>query len=177
MKLYLQLMKARSEFPPIDLDGSVSYSTGKGVKAFKYATLPNIVNKITPVLLKNGIYFTQLLDLSGVRIIIYNEEGETLEGLAPIVYSGANPQDWGSAITYTKRYQLASAFGIVTDEDDDAQRIKEKKASGKPALALNSKLHRTIRKKMEDGGEVTEELLREHYDVSQDVIDDLFPKK
>ena len=170
-------MKARSEFPPIELDGTVSYATKQGVKAFKYATLPNIVNKITPVLLKNGVYFSQLLDLNGVRIIIFNEEGETIEGLAPIVYSGGNPQDWGSAITYTKRYQLASAFGIVTDEDDDAQRVKDAKGSAKPVVGLNSKLHRSIKKKIADGADVTPEVLQEHYEVPQDVLDDLFPKK
>ncbi len=175
MKLYQQMMKARSEFPTIELDGNVNYATSKGPKAFKYATLPNIINKITPILLRNGIYFTQLLTADGIHLIIYNDEGEKIESTAPVMYSGANPQDWGSAITYTKRYQIASAFGIVAEEDDDASRIKE--GPNKPTLTKNSKTYREIKKRISEGKEITREVVAEHYSVDADVLNSLFTEE
>ena len=175
MKLYEQLQAARAEMPVITFDGSVNYTTSKGSKAFKYATLPNIINTITPILLKHNIYFAQLIDTTGVRLLIYNKDGEELDTITPIVYVGANPQDWGSAITYTKRYQLASAFGIVAEQDDDGQRAIAAKPP-KPVLALNDKKFRALKLKIEKGDEVDEDLVREHFEVTEEVLKALFEK-
>lgn len=180
MKIYAQLQKARASFPPIDLDGSVNYATTRGVKAFKYATLPNIVNKITPILLENDIYFSQLIQSDGVRLMIYNTTGDIIETVTPIIFSSGSPQDWGSAISYTKRYQLSAALGLVTEEDDDGQKAssaKPAKVSANPTIAVGSKLFRSIKKKIDDGEDITKDLIKQHYEVSDDVLLELFPPK
>lgn len=175
--IYESLQKARGEFPPIDLDGSVNYATTRGVKAFKYATLPNIVGKITPVLLKHGIYFMQLIEADGVRLVIYTTAGERIETVSPIIFTTGSAQDWGSAISYTKRYQLSAALGLVTEEDDDGQKAagsKKAKAEEKQTIAIGSKLFRTIAKRIESGENIFPELLREFYIVPDDVMAELF---
>ena len=40
-----------------------------------------------------------------------------------------DPQALGSAITYARRYSLASMLGVMTDEDDDAERAMNRTKS------------------------------------------------
>lgn len=39
---------------------------------------------------------------------------------------GRTAQDYGSALTYLRRYCISSVFGIASEEDDDAQSISQK---------------------------------------------------
>ena len=49
-----------------------------------------------------------------------------------------DPQKLGSAITYYRRYTLASLLALQA-EDDDAQSAKPKPAPVKPAMKIDSK--------------------------------------
>ena len=61
-----QISKALFEFskkcPKVNLDGSASFPTKKGHMKFKYATLGNIIDKIRPILVDCGLFFTQQMD-------------------------------------------------------------------------------------------------------------------
>lgn len=105
-------------------------TAGQGSFKYKYADLHSIVEQITPIMARHGLGFTQPLDGSGIRTIIYHvESGEALDYLAELPQDvhlkGQNDyQAKGSGITYFRRYALSSALGIVTDEDADAQGIQ-----------------------------------------------------
>lgn len=96
---------------------------------YSYADLSTILGIINPLLAKHGLGFTQPLDGKSVKTILFHiESGDTIESTIEI------PQDvslakmnqfqvLGSAITYLRRYALASILGLVTDKDTDASEL------------------------------------------------------
>lgn len=100
----------------------------KGTKGYgyTYADLPAILEVINPLLSKNGLGFTQLINDNSVKTVVFHiESGETIESNTTIPkdvqLKGMNDfQVLGSAITYLRRYSISSILGIVTDKDVDA---------------------------------------------------------
>lgn len=116
--LYKALADFQQEVPAI-YKGTSGYG-------YKYADWSEIIEKITPVLKKHGLGFTQPLDGTNLKTIVFHvESGETIEGIVEIPQGvelkGMNDfQVMGSAITYLRRYSLSAMLGLVTDEDADA---------------------------------------------------------
>ena len=103
-------------------------TTGYG---YTYADLPQILEVINPLLKKHGLGFTQMLEGTGLKTIIFHwDSGEYLESYCEIPSTslkGMNDfQAIGSGITYFRRYCLSSSLGVVTDKDTDAAGEKEK---------------------------------------------------
>lgn len=98
----------------------------------KYAPLDVVINTVKPVLAKYGLSFSQSTGSEGENIIIttmlLHESGEWIE-TDPLVLpayqtksGGAkefNAQGAGSGISYGRRYSLAAALGISSEDDDD----------------------------------------------------------
>ena len=136
--LYSSLAKAQGSIPEIHKDREVSVKTKAGYTyKFKYATFGQIIKQIRKPLTENGIWFTQTLHhspktssvdtsisaASGERVLrttIIHKDGGEIHGDIPVIFSGGSNQEFGSALTYAKRYGLSSIFGIAADEDDDA---------------------------------------------------------
>lgn len=92
---------------------------------YTYADLPQIFSIINPLLKKNGLCFTQLLENEGIKTILFHvESGESLESftIMPKVKLGNmnDFQAYGSGVTYFRRYCLSSMLTLVTDKDLDA---------------------------------------------------------
>ena len=97
-------------------------TTGYG---YTYADLPQILEVINPLLKKHGLGFTQMLEGTGLKTIIFHwDSGEYLESYCEIPSTslkGMNDfQAIGSGITYFRRYCLSSSLGVVTDKETDA---------------------------------------------------------
>jgi hypothetical protein len=116
--------KAHHDLPTIGKDTTVKIETsGGGSYTYKYAPLPEIIEKVAGILKGNGFSIAQ--DVTGdgatvgVSTRIYHKEGwvETFGPLALKVTGDAKAA--GSAITYARRYALCAALGIAPDEDDD----------------------------------------------------------
>ena len=114
---------------------------------YKYADLPRIFNIINPILKKNGLGFTQMIEGENIKTILFHvESGEFLESSTLIPFSsliyenvekqgknnttykvsvlkgfeGMNKaQASGSLITYYRRYTLSTILGLITDKDTD----------------------------------------------------------
>jgi len=90
----------------------------------RYASLPSIVEVVYPILQKNGLVLSQVMDQSvngaaALRtVLLHPESGQIVEGTCPFP-DGLNAQQMGSAVTYLRRYGLLSILGIVADSDDD----------------------------------------------------------
>ena len=95
----------------------------------KYATLNSVMEACSEALIDAGIWVTQypvpvegngaLLGL--VTKLVHAESGEWQESLIVMpLAKAANPQAYGSALTYARRYGLSSMIGLVTEDDDDA---------------------------------------------------------
>ncbi len=119
-ELCAALCKFQQDVPHINLDREVEVKTANGKYTFKYATLGNIIDTCKPILVANGLSFTQLVEPDGsVTTMLMHTSGEYL--MSNLRISGqATAQGIGSSITYAKRYALSAILGIVADDDDDA---------------------------------------------------------
>lgn len=88
----------------------------------RYATLPTIVQKMTPVLRTHGLMFKSRIDTDGgasslVVELLHIVSGENMT--SRMALPAGNPQAIGSAITYYRRYAMLTMTGAVADGDDD----------------------------------------------------------
>lgn len=155
--LFKALARFQNEVPIIHKN-----TTGYG---YKYADLPTIIPIINPLLFKNGLGYAQPLIGSSIKTIIFHfETGETLESCIDIpqgvVLKGMNDfQILGSAISYLRRYSLASILGLVTDVDLDASGTQTKKETGLKTISEADflKLCGAINAGKEHNGEIIDE--------------------
>lgn len=87
-----------------------------------YASLESVLDAIKEVANENKLAIVQVngKDNLGdyVDTVLYHESGEKIESRCYLVIERQNMQGLGSAITYARRYSLASLF-CITQEDDD----------------------------------------------------------
>lgn len=83
-----------------------------------YASLESHLNAIRPLLPKNGLSFSQGVSGRNLEMIIMHESGEFIAYDMELLVTKNDMQALGSAITYGRRYLLASAFGIGSQDDD-----------------------------------------------------------
>ncbi len=105
-----------------------------GEYSYNYATLPEILKDVRPILAKHGLSVIQspggVNGIITLSTMIFHESGEWLS-LDPISmpFEGG-PQVAGSAITYLRRYAICAALGIAGEDDDDGTAAESEKPSG-----------------------------------------------
>lgn len=89
----------------------------------KYAPLPEILGAITKPLNECGLTFSQMPDGENLTtILIHCESGEYLQSSYPLHPIKNDPQAFGSAITYARRYAISAILCLNVDEDDDGNK-------------------------------------------------------
>lgn len=89
-----------------------------------YATLNSVMDTCRAALLANGILLTQFPvpaetgHLGLATKLIHAESGQWHSSLSVVPLPKADPQGYGSAQTYARRYALCAMLGIVTEDDD-----------------------------------------------------------
>ena len=111
------LVKAQRAFGP-----ALKTSANPYFKS-KYADLSTCIEAVMTGLNDAGIALIQrnYLDSDGVTVetIFLHESGEILEcGKLHVPAAKADPQGYGSALTYARRYSLMAACGIAPEDDD-----------------------------------------------------------
>jgi len=111
------LVKAQKAFGP-----ALKTATNPHFKA-RYADLAACVEAVIGGLNDNGIALIQRnsLDDAGVTVetVFVHESGEMLEcGKLHVPAAKHDPQGYGSALTYARRYSLMAACGIAPEDDD-----------------------------------------------------------
>lgn len=111
------LVKAQKEFGP-----ALKTSTNPHFRS-KYADLSACVEAVIDGLNNNGIYLMQLTEEhpTGVKVstTFIHESGEQISGGSLYVPAAKNdPQGFGSALSYARRYSLMAACGIAPEDDD-----------------------------------------------------------
>ena len=107
---------------------------------FKYATLDAIINAVKSPLADNALAYTQILTLDqrGKYVLVtrlIHSSGQWLESVTPLLgIDDARNQEFGSALTYMRRYALTALLGIAADEDDDANAADGNQAEVKKVL-------------------------------------------
>lgn len=139
-KIAAAFIKAKREFQPALKD-----KTNPAFRS-KYADLGACLDAVTDALLNNGIalYQETFLDDSGVTVetVLLHESGEAIRGgKLHVPASKQDPQGYGSALTYCRRYSLQAACGIAPEDDDGAAAVKSTTAARQntPAPDLSQK--------------------------------------
>lgn len=116
------LVKAQKAFGPA-LKASVNPAFRRDGKGGKYADLASCINAVMDSLNDNGIALVQQNqphpDGILVETVFIHESGEMLNcGQIFVPASKHDPQGYGSALTYARRYSLMAACGIAPEDDD-----------------------------------------------------------
>ena len=134
-KIAPALVAAIAEMPALEMD-----ATGQvGKRKYKYTTLGAVIAATRDILAHHKLAVTQQVvsdptgDAVGVRTVLIHESGQTMTWEAVVkIPSGGNPgQDAGKLITYLRRYSLAAALNLYSDEDIDANDRNQQKAGQK----------------------------------------------
>ena len=130
------LVKAQKAFGP-----ALKSSTNPHFKS-RYADLSACVEAVIEGLNEAGIAMIQRTseDLNGVTVetVFIHESGEMLEcGKLHVPASKQDPQGYGSALTYARRYSLMAACGIAP-EDDDGNAATRRTVIEKPSVNENA---------------------------------------
>lgn len=164
MKNLLKSLAAFQQEVPVIHKGTQGYG-------YSYADLPTIFECINPLLKKHGLGFTQLIEGTSIKTVIFHaDSGELIESLTDIPQGvslkGMNDfQVLGSAITYIRRYALSAALGLVTDKDTDASGQQTKaQPQAKPKMTA-AQFASTV-KKIREGLPLEE--VKKHFNLSQE---------
>jgi hypothetical protein len=131
------LVKAQKAFGP-----ALKTATNPHFKS-RYADLAACVEAVIGGLNDNGIALIQRnsLDDAGVTVetVFVHESGEMLEcGKLHVPAAKHDPQGYGSALTYARRYSLMAACGIAPEDDDGNAGSKPTKVTDATVFALLS---------------------------------------
>lgn len=133
-QLGLAMAKFQGELIQPSLNAEVSVKTGGGYSyKFKYADFSECKRAATPLLAKYGLSVLQLIeDGYSVRTMLLHSSGQWIASVAKMNVTGNKPQDFGSAITYAKRYAFCAILGIVADDDEDGNIASGNQAQKQP---------------------------------------------
>jgi len=140
----------------------------------KYADLTAIQNAVYPAFHANGFAIMQSpgKDEFGpfVETIFAHVSGDKYSGKVYLEYKANDMQSLGGAITYARRYGLASISGVPI-EDDDGNAATGRYSSASSYMSQPSPSSRGIKfLKFLEGDMVTEERLRTVEDEAKEVI-------
>ena len=132
------LVKAQKEFGP-----ALKTATNPHFRS-KYAALDACVEAVIDALNNNGIFLMQYThpceDGVIVETMFIHESGEHMSGVRlHVPASKQDPQGYGSALTYARRYSLQAACGIAPEDDDGNAASKPKTEPKKPAAGTRDK--------------------------------------
>jgi hypothetical protein len=115
-ELALALAKAQGEMKPALKDADNPYFKSK------YADIASVWEACREPLANNGLSIVQLPEPADNAIllttILLHSSGQYLSSQLRFPIAKTDPQSYGSALTYARRYALAAAVGVYQDDDD-----------------------------------------------------------
>jgi hypothetical protein len=156
------LVKAQKAFGP-----ALKTATNPHFRS-RYADLSACVEAVIDALNDNGIAMIQkCYDCNTgimVETVFIHESGEMLEcGILQVPASKQDPQGYGSALTYARRYSLMAACGIAPEDDDGNAAVRKPSVEAKATLDAK-RLQGAIDKIL--AGQYTTEKLRDTFTLT-----------
>lgn len=88
----------------------------------RYADLAQVLHVARPVLAKHGLAILQTTGVYGSQLYcvttLGHRSGQWMRGYWPIQPTKADPQGYGSALTYARRYGASAILGLAPEDDD-----------------------------------------------------------
>ncbi|MFM2052586.1 MAG: hypothetical protein RL456_623 [Pseudomonadota bacterium] len=111
------LVRAQREF------GAALKTSANPAFKSRYADLAACLEAVAPALHRHGLALLQRThpDAEGVAVetLLIHETGDTISGgVLRVPAAKRDPQGFGSALTYARRYSLMSTCGIAAEDDD-----------------------------------------------------------
>lgn len=133
------LVRAQRGFAP-----ALKTSTNPHFRS-KYVDLAGCIEAVVDALNAAGIALIQRTseDNTGVTVetVFVHESGEMMEcGKLHVPASKQDPQGYGSALTYARRYSLMAAAGIAPEDDDGNAASKVKVSATKTDIVPPSRM-------------------------------------
>jgi hypothetical protein len=131
--IYTKLLEVQKEVAPIKKTEDNPFFRSK------YVDINGILATLKPLLSKHGLVPTQTILATDGRNFLFTELAEAESGEA--VKSSINlpdamdPQKFGSAVTYYRRYALQSLFALEAEDDDGNIATEQDK---RPALGKHA---------------------------------------
>jgi len=123
-ELSAALSKAQSEFKPVVKNANNPFFKST------YATLDAVIEATKEALSKNNLSIVQGNEPTETGVIVTtllsHASGEWIESQLAMPVTKPDPQGYGSAITYGRRYALSAILGVASEEDDDANTASTK---------------------------------------------------
>lgn len=146
------LIALQSELAPI----AKNVEGGRG----KYANLQAIMEQIRPLLQKHKFSIVQIptnssAGAASLSTVLLHESGEYISGDISVPSAKLNdPQAFGSAMTYGRRYAIMALLGITTTDDDGESAVITLEDYMKQIFSANSvtelgKVYNEITKKVD----------------------------
>jgi hypothetical protein len=106
----------------------------------KYASLSNILDVVTPVLVQCDLNIMQMPIGDGeLRTVLSHVSGEMVESTFNMKITKNDPQSMGSAITYARRYAIGAILNLNIDEDDDGNKASTVQATAQATVQVDDK--------------------------------------
>ena len=132
-KLTLALSKVQSQLRPAKENSKNPFFKSS------YADLGSVWDSVRQLLADNELSIIQMpTDVGGLTTILSHSSGEFISSTMYIP-SKEDAHGVGSAISYARRYALASFIGVVTGDDDGNGAVEKPTIRGKQAVATTSK--------------------------------------
>lgn len=105
-----------------EIEGATKDKVNPAFKS-KYADLASVIEAVRPVLARHNLAFTQHSQPSEdgvlVETVLHHISGSKLSlGTLYVPANKRDPQGFGSALSYCRRYALMTAFGVPAEDDD-----------------------------------------------------------
>lgn len=132
--MYADFVKAQAAFAP-----ALKTSVNPAFRS-KYAALDACIEAVIDALHANGFALVQRThpDERGVTVetLLLHRSGESISGgTLHVPAAKQDPQGFGSALSYARRYSLMATCGIAPENDDDGNAAsKAIQARAKPAI-------------------------------------------
>ena len=124
------LSKAQGEFDHAKKDVKNEFFKSK------YADLASVIDAARVALSKNGLAVIQPTQTINGELtlvtILSHSSGEWIRGEYPIKPTKQDPQGFGSAMTYARRYAFSAITGIASEDDDGNAASQGKSTPQKP---------------------------------------------
>jgi hypothetical protein len=133
-ELAAALAKAQAVMPKAKMSGVNSRFADKATgKSGAYATLDDIRDAVKNTLTANGISYTQhpysINGEVGVETMLIHSSGQWMRSRFGVPSAKHDPQAYGSLLTYVRKFALAAAAGVSTQEDTDADEVSHEPPS------------------------------------------------
>ena len=152
--------------------GTISKDAKNPFYKSKYFDINSLIKQLQPLLLKNRLLLLQPIeeDMVVSKLICIDGTGATLSGLKLPEIS--DPQKLGSAITYYRRYTLASLLGLqAVDDDANLSSGKVEPEDNKAWLNTNTPEYSKAIEYLQGGGSL--DAIKTKYKVSKKIADEL----